>query len=786
MANIGSLTATLGIDTRGLAKAERTFRGVMSRMKNQVFSLKGALIALGGAFVLHELKKGIMDITHMAGRYEELGVAMKVAGQNAGFSADEMSAFQKSVESMGIAAIEARQTLLRMSVAGIDLSKSMQLARAAQDLAVVGAINSSEAFERLIYGIQTGQVRVLRTIGLNLTFEEGYKRLAKEMGKTTEELTAQEKMQSRVNAVLKEAVKFQGLYEEAMTSAEKQFRSLQRHIDNFKVSFGKAFQPAYLKAVELVTKAFKYFRDVVSDPAFQTRVQTIADRVIKVFEIMISRVKGIFSKLTEVFTGENFGRATTDALLGIVSALKIFAFAGAAASDAVYGLRMIGMAAIGTYKYLESAILRVHAAFNANNKEYAKRLRMQAAMAYIEADTWGDRLAALAAEGNAMGKVHESFKSIDTDVEKLKKKWEEEDRVAQDYIKTVKELGVVSKESIAGIEEITGGLTKGVEESFKKLSGKGMEGFGDLLKAAKSAVEEATKISPAQAAEIKSQWVGIFSFEEAYLAAKANLDMISSATKETTGALELFVEKEAEKIAKLRDMGAGGDIMAQAMEDAEENIREYAKKQQEIARDALKQRKDTEKQGVTLTAVVDSIGEISVSSGQFLDNWTKIPVEEKKSLDELKEYEAKLKEVDALLARVLNRKRSIGLTGDNLSEGGMKSFVSEAQGGILPSFTKGGFLQHFPGGGIMSGYSSHDKYLAAFRGGEAFISPERVQQYGKSTIQSIIDGSFQRPTEQIIVNFRTDRGDNPIVVQKSATLESLLEDWRRQELLGGT
>jgi len=156
MANIGSLTATLGVDTRALAKAERTFRGVMGRMKNEVFSLKGALIALSGAFALHELKKGILDVTHLAGRYVELGIAMKTAGENAGFSADQMLAFQKSVESMGIAAIEARQTLLRMSVAGIDLSRSMELARAAQDLAVVGAINSSEAFERLIYGIQKG------------------------------------------------------------------------------------------------------------------------------------------------------------------------------------------------------------------------------------------------------------------------------------------------------------------------------------------------------------------------------------------------------------------------------------------------------------------------------------------------------------------------------------------------------------------------------------------------------------------------------------------------------
>ena len=314
--DIGTLQATLGVDLTQLraamGQAERTMKSYdqtvnkeltkaegrwkrysssimsgASSIKRSIFNMRNAFIAgisiLGVGLIARAIKSHIVDVAHLAGRYEELGIAMRVAGKNAGYTGEQMDMLERKVRDQGIAAIEARETLTRMTVANIDLAKSSELARAAQDLAVVGAMNSSDAFQHLIYGIQTAQVRILRTIGLNVSFEEGYKKTAETLGTTADKLTEWEKTQSRANVVLQASIRYQGLYEAAMTSAEKQQRSLKRYVDNYKVALGKAFQPAYLQMVLAKTNAFKRLIEVVSDPQIQHALELLGKRVSEVY-----------------------------------------------------------------------------------------------------------------------------------------------------------------------------------------------------------------------------------------------------------------------------------------------------------------------------------------------------------------------------------------------------------------------------------------------------------------------------------------------------------------------
>jgi hypothetical protein len=253
-----------------------------SKLKESWLAITAA--AAGFLVVANKIKDYIEDVAHMAGRYEELGISMYQAGKNVGYARGEMDSLQKALQETGIAAIESRETLVRMAASNIDLAQSAKLARAAQDLAVVGAMDSSQAFERLVYAVQSAQVEMVRTIGLNVNFEEGYKKMAAQIGVNTAQLTEYQKIQSRVNTVLEGARNYQGLYEQAMTSAEKQQRSLTRYIDNYKVAFGEAFQPAYLRMVEAKTEAYKNLTKAVSDPKLQYNLKAIANTFADIYE----------------------------------------------------------------------------------------------------------------------------------------------------------------------------------------------------------------------------------------------------------------------------------------------------------------------------------------------------------------------------------------------------------------------------------------------------------------------------------------------------------------------
>ena len=247
----GVVTASKDLDS--LTGKSRGTEKATAGVTKGFSKLKVAVIALATSYAALKIARYIKDATLLAARYETLGVVMRVVGNNAGYTGAQMEEFAQGLQKAGIAMVESRNTLARMIQAQIDLTSATDLGRIAQDAAVIGNINSSEAFERLIYGIQTGMPRILRTIGLNVQFQQGYKALAIQLDKNVDQLSEVEIMQARVNTIRKAGIMIEGTYEAAMTTAMKQLLSLKRHLDNLKVLFGALFTPALAEIVEVIT-----------------------------------------------------------------------------------------------------------------------------------------------------------------------------------------------------------------------------------------------------------------------------------------------------------------------------------------------------------------------------------------------------------------------------------------------------------------------------------------------------------------------------------------------------
>ena len=268
---IGSMVAELTLDskkyTKGVKdsiKQTKSLNKTLGGTGKVMAVVTKAAMALAAALSARALGRSMSSLikssTLLAARYETLGVVLEQLGKNALISKESVLAAAKAVEQSGIEMNAARQMTARLIQAQVDMTKVNQLARIAQDAAVIGNVNSTEAFERMIHGLVTGQVRVLRMIGIQVLFETGYKKMAKQLGKTTEELSAMEKQTSRTNQVIEYGSKISGAYEAAMSTAGKQLLSFTRYINDLKTVFGEAFLPVFKKIIAGARDIVKHMR----------------------------------------------------------------------------------------------------------------------------------------------------------------------------------------------------------------------------------------------------------------------------------------------------------------------------------------------------------------------------------------------------------------------------------------------------------------------------------------------------------------------------------------------
>lgn len=223
-------------------KAEQSTRKLASASE----ILAGALGRVTGILATIGVSRFIAESSALYQRYDQLGLILGVVGTNTGNLRSEIDKTVESVKNQGISMIESRQTVLKLMQANLDLSNATKLARLAQDAATIGNISSSQALDSLIHGVTSAQIEVLRTIGINVNFEQSYKRLADSLGVTTNQLTENQKMQARLNEALSKAPDIAGAYAASMENAGKIMKSTDRLAENLRVQLGEIFGEAAL------------------------------------------------------------------------------------------------------------------------------------------------------------------------------------------------------------------------------------------------------------------------------------------------------------------------------------------------------------------------------------------------------------------------------------------------------------------------------------------------------------------------------------------------------------
>lgn len=294
-ARVSADTASFTRGFQQATQATENFSKTASRVSGAMTGLGVAAGAVGAGIIAIGLQS-----FKAAARVDELDIAMNAVGKSTGFGYAAIREATLAIKDNGIEMEIAQKAALKFAQNNLAMGEAADLARVAQDLAVISGMNSSDTFNMLTHAVITGRSEVLKSVGIQKSAGQMYESFAKSIGKSAKQLTYQEKQQAVLNGALTEGAKVAGTYEAAMTSPGKVLRSFARVQNEILVSMGnvllKGFGPLIFSAYNLV-KAFAKASEK------SKTVQTVLEAIKMVLTKLTAPIVVAVDKITEFVKG---------------------------------------------------------------------------------------------------------------------------------------------------------------------------------------------------------------------------------------------------------------------------------------------------------------------------------------------------------------------------------------------------------------------------------------------------------------------------------------------------
>jgi len=302
--------------TRGMQQASQAAEGFIQTSNR----LRGAMTGVGiasGAAITAMIAFGTKAFM-AAARVDELDIAMNAVGKSTGLGYQVIRDATVAIKENGIEMEVAQKSALKFAQNNLELGKAADLARVAQDLAVISGMNSTDTYNMLTHAVITGRSEVLKSVGIQKSAGQMYETFARSIGKTTKQLTYQEKQQAVLSGALTEGAKVAGTYEAAMTSPGKVLRSFARLNNEIQVSVGgvllKAIGPLIFSAYNLVKSFAKAIEKSEILQTIFKAITLVLQKLTKPFIVAIDKIKEFVDNLKPVATiGEKFEGAMSGA-----------------------------------------------------------------------------------------------------------------------------------------------------------------------------------------------------------------------------------------------------------------------------------------------------------------------------------------------------------------------------------------------------------------------------------------------------------------------------------------
>jgi len=308
------LTAETAQFTSGMQKATQS----MNEFTSGSSRLRGAMVGIGVASAAATTAVIAMGTKAFmaAARVDELDYAMNAVGKSTGLGYQVIKDTAMAIKDKGIEMEIASKSALKYAQNQLKMSYAVDLARVAQDLAVIGGMNSTETYNMLTHAVITGRSEVLKSVGIQKSAGQMYESFAKSIGKSANALTYQEKQQAVATGAIAEGAKVAGTYEAAMQSPGKVLRSFARITNDIQVSLGnmllKGIGPIVFHLYEFYKSVSKAIENSV---VFRTAIEAVKQVIIKLTAPVVKflqKMKEVVDNFTKVSTAAGEVKANFD------------------------------------------------------------------------------------------------------------------------------------------------------------------------------------------------------------------------------------------------------------------------------------------------------------------------------------------------------------------------------------------------------------------------------------------------------------------------------------------
>ncbi|MBS1853887.1 MAG: hypothetical protein JST11_00865 [Acidobacteria bacterium] len=263
--SIKSVNANLsGIEQTAVRAARGASQGIDGMTASIIKgATAGNLFADAIRKAIETVKEWTVDAAKQAAQEERAAIVTRSLAKAHGDGAAAASKAVEAIREVGYTTAAATEAVQKLIISDIGLEKAKGLAKIAKDAAAVSTegVSASEAFEKIMLAIETGQSRGLRTLSLfpDLAKAEQVARLEAQLhGKTLDE---NEVKQIRYNAIVEAAKRIQDANAAAAGTASGHMKALGREVEELKDDVGRTFQTELKAVVGLLRGMVSFFAD---------------------------------------------------------------------------------------------------------------------------------------------------------------------------------------------------------------------------------------------------------------------------------------------------------------------------------------------------------------------------------------------------------------------------------------------------------------------------------------------------------------------------------------------